>query len=140
MTRVDFYVFESGNEDSFARFICRLTEKAWRKGNRIFMHCPDRHVATRFDDLLWTYRDTSFLPHAVVPCEEEVPVGIGTSDDPPPGFDLLINLTTSVPDFFSRFERVVETTGITDQQREEARERYRFYQQRGYALETHKIS
>ena len=54
MTRVDFYVFESGNEDSFARFICRLTEKAWRKGNRIFMHCPDRHVATRFDDLLWT--------------------------------------------------------------------------------------
>ena len=69
-----------------------------------------------------------------------VSVGIGTSDDPPPGFDLLINLTTSVPDFFSRFERVVETTGITDQQREEARERYRFYQQRGYALETHKIS
>ena len=140
MTRVDFYVFESGNEDSFSRFICRLTEKAWRKGNRIFMHCPNQQVASRFDDLLWTFRDTSFLPHAVVPCEDEVPVSIGTSDAPPPGYDLLINLAESVPEFFSRFERVVETTGVSDTQRQQARDRYRFYQQRGYALETHKIT
>ena len=49
MTRVDFYVFESGNDDSFSRFICRLTEKAWRQGNRIFMHCPDHQVASRFE-------------------------------------------------------------------------------------------
>ena len=104
------------------------------------MHCPDHQVATRFDELLWTFRDTSFLPHAVLPCEHEVPVGIGTAAAPGPGYDLLINLTHSVPEFFSRFERVVETTGCNDEQRQSARERYRYYQQRGYALETHKIS
>lgn len=97
-------------------------------------------MASRFDDLLWTYRDISFLPHALVPCEEETPVGIGADTEPAAGYDLMINLTDSVPEFFSRFERVVETTGIDEQQRKLARDRYRFYQERGYALETHQIN
>jgi DNA polymerase IIIc chi subunit len=33
----------------------------------------------------------------------------------------------------------METTGINDSERSAARERYRFYQERGYALNTHKI-
>ncbi|MGR8947568.1 MAG: DNA polymerase III subunit chi [Gammaproteobacteria bacterium] len=140
MTRVDFYVLEPSNEESFSRFVCRLTEKAWRQGNKIFLNCHSEQVATRFDDLLWTYKDTSFIPHALLPCEDEVPVGIGCATAAPEGYDLLINLADSVPEFFSRFERVAETTGIDDKQRQQARERYKFYQQRGYALETHKIS
>lgn len=147
MTRVDFYVLESGTRETLFQFVCRLTEKAWRKGNRIFMHCHDDQTAAKLDHLLWTYRDISFLPHSLASQDEETPIVIGVatnppqaSDLPPKAYDLLINLADSVPEFFSRFERVIETTGIDDQHRQLARERYRFYQQRGYALETHKIS
>ena len=161
MTRVDFYVLESGTRETLFQFVCRLTEKAWRKGNRIFMHCHDDQTAAKLDNLLWTYRDISFLPHSLASQDEETPIVIGVATNPPEAggfpteagdlppeasdlrpqaYDLLINLADSVPEFFSRFERVIETTGIDDQHRQLARERYRFYQQRGYALETHKIS
>lgn len=162
MTRVDFYVLESGTRETLFQFVCRLTEKAWRKGNRIFMHCHDDQTAAKLDDLLWTYRDISFLPHSLASHNEETPIVIGVATGPPDAlpqahgispealpetgsaqpkaYDLLINLADSVPEFFSRFERVIETTGIDDQHRQLARERYRYYQQRGYALETHKIS
>lgn len=140
MTRVDFYVLESGTRETLFQFICRLTEKAWRKGNRIFLHCHDDKTASTLDGLLWSYRDISFLPHALVVDDDNSPIGIGVAADPPKSYDLLINLADSVPDFFSRFERVIETTGIDDQHRQLARDRYRYYQQRGYPLETHKIS
>ena len=140
MTRVDFYVLESGTQDTLFRFICRLTEKAWRKGNRIFMHCQDESMAGKLDKLLWTYRDISFLPHSLATENEDCPISIGVTAEPAKTYDLLINLDEAVPDFFSRFERVIETTGIDDQHRQFARDRYRFYQQRGYPMETHKIS
>ena len=140
MTRVDFYVLESGTQDTLFRFICRLTEKAWRKGNRIFMHCQDKSMASKLDKLLWTYRDISFLPHSIIDQQENCPISIGAAVTPSKSYDLLINLDVSVPDFFSRFTRVIETTGVDDQHREFARDRYRFYQQRGYPMETHKIS
>lgn len=139
MTRVDFYVLETGTHDALFRFICRLTEKAWRQGNRIFMHCDDQATASKLDDLLWNFRDVSFLPHGFLVDEPEAPIAIGVTNEPTTSFDLMINLAKSVPEFFSRFERVVETAGVNDQEKSLARERYRFYQKRGYALETHKI-
>ena len=53
---------------------------------------------------------------------------------------VLINLTDTVPMFFSRFERVTEIVPANEKSRHQARERYKFYQQRGYELETHKLS
>jgi DNA polymerase-3 subunit chi len=53
---------------------------------------------------------------------------------------VLINLAAKVPSFFSRFERVAEIVTTDDQAKEQARDRYKFYQQRGYELETHKLS
>ncbi len=44
-----------------------------------------------------------------------------------------------MPAFFSRFERVMETSGADPGSREAARDRYRYYQERGYTLNTHKL-
>jgi len=52
---------------------------------------------------------------------------------------ILINLAHKVPTFFSRFERALEIVNQSDAVRETARERHRFYQQRGYPLKTHKM-
>ena len=51
--------------------------------------------------------------------------------------DTLVNLHPEVPGFFSQFERVIETTGHDDHTRQLARERYRFYKDRGYLLAMH---
>jgi DNA polymerase-3 subunit chi len=121
--------------------VCRLAEKAWREGHAVFVRCNAEAQADSLDALLWTYRDASFVPHAR--CDtgdaDDAPVIIGTASQMPGTTGVLINLGEDVPTYFSRFERVMETTGINDSERSAARERYRFYQERGYALNTHKI-
>jgi DNA polymerase IIIc chi subunit len=53
MTKVDFYLLGSDG-DSRERIACRLAEKAWRLGNRVYLLAPDKAAAHALDDLLWT--------------------------------------------------------------------------------------
>lgn len=142
MTRVDFYILEKPSQRQHALFICRLTDKVWRQGHQIHIHCPDSAEAQSIDGLLWTFDDTSFVPHAPHSSADQAcaPVLIGFGDAIPNATDVLINLHPDVPDYFSQFDRVIETTGKDEESRGAARSRYRFYQQRGYALKTHNIN
>ena len=54
--------------------------------------------------------------------------------------DVLVNLAVEVPGAASRYERVIESAGFDDTTRAVARERYRYYQERGFPLNTHKVS
>lgn len=143
MTRVDFYVLKSGTEQQRAVFACRLAEKAWRLGHRSYLHTPSAGDARRLDELLWTYRDGSFLPHLTLDDlpdadpEGTTPVLVGHGEEPGPDHELLINLSPDVPMFFSRFDRVAEI--VDAQGTDQARARFRFYRDRGYELNTHKL-
>jgi DNA polymerase-3 subunit chi len=64
---------------------------------------------------------------------------IGYDSSPPRLMNLLINLSPEQPLFFSQFERVAEFINDDDTIKAQGRERYRFYQQRGYELESHKL-
>ncbi|MBI6634216.1 DNA polymerase III subunit chi, partial [Pseudomonas paralactis] len=41
MTQVDFYILPSADPLARLDFACKLTEKAWRMGHRIYLHCSD---------------------------------------------------------------------------------------------------
>jgi DNA polymerase-3 subunit chi len=59
---------------------------------------------------------------------------------PPEGFDdVLITLAAEVPECFSRFRRVAEIVGPAPADKEQGRARFRFYRDRGYALQTHNL-
>ncbi len=145
MTRVDFYVLEDAGEAARERFACRLAEKAYRLENRVFVHAGSSAAARRMDSLLWTFRDASFVPHVLDGPELEpalagaTPVRIGAGDEPDFEAELLVNLADEVPLFFSRFDRVAEIVPADAEARAAMRERYRFYRDRGYDMETHKI-
>ena len=38
MTRIDFYIVQHSEPSSRERFACRLAEKAYRLGHRIYIH------------------------------------------------------------------------------------------------------
>ncbi len=139
MTRVDFYVVDGGGA-VHDRTLCRVVEKAWQQGHAIYVNCEDGEGARRFDDLLWQFQDTSFVPHALEQdADEATPIVIGTAAAGAVSHDVLINLASGVPEAVSRFERVVESAGHDDASRQAARTRYRYYQERGFPLHTHKI-
>ena len=139
MTRVDFYLLPQADEDARWHFTCRLADKAWRLGNRLLVHTANSNIGGKLDELLWSYRADSFMPHAVLPASQHVPVHIGWGDDSGSHHDLLINLGENIPGFFSRFERVAEIVCQQPEQLAASRERYRFYRERGYELQMHDL-
>ena len=52
----------------------------------------------------------------------------------------LVNLADELPPGFSRFEELVEIVSTDDEDRLPARERFRFYRERGYSLDARDIS
>jgi DNA polymerase-3 subunit chi len=144
VTQVDFYVLESDSDDARLRLACRIVDKATQLDNHVFIHSASDEEAQQLDELLWTFSQGSFIPHRVVrhsldepPAE---PVLIGVNQTPAPGrWDVLINLAPDVPEFFSRYERVAEVVDANAARRQQSRERYRFYRDRGYQLNTHQV-
>ncbi len=102
----------------------------------MLVNTASHDVAQKFDALLWSLQPDSFLPHELLPAGKQTPVHIGWGEDSPHHHDLLINLGDAIPGFFSRFERVIEIVTQDPEQLAESRKRFRFYRERGYALET----
>jgi DNA polymerase-3 subunit chi len=141
MTRVDFYILKKDDHSARHLFACRLTEKAFRQGHRVFINTDSDAQLRQLDDLLWVFRDGSFLPHAVFdgrPDNPE-PILLGHGAEPQDCSDVLVNLCAEVPTWFGRFERVAELVDANESQRAAARERSLFYKDRGYTLNTHDI-
>lgn len=144
MSRIDFYILpESGNQ-SRPQFACALTAKAWKAGNRVGLLAADRDQAGDLDNLLWTFRDISFVPHALAGSSEaaDVPVLIGWNDSAvlnEAGVDVLINLADNMPSAAAKFDRIAEIVGGNDAERSAARQRYREYRDQGHELHNHSI-
>lgn len=135
MTEIIFYTF-ADNPLDVAR---RVASKAHGQGKHVMIYTPDATVADTIDRLLWTTPVLGFVPHCrdTDPLAEETPVLIGSNPDALRAADVMINLHHEQPPAFARFERLVEIIDQTDAGREHGRERYRFYQARGYALQSH---
>jgi DNA polymerase-3 subunit chi len=141
MTQVDFYILKDSQPAAQALLTCRLSEKAFRQGHQVFINTASGQQLKQLDDMLWTFRDGSFLPHGVYEegTDSTHPVLLGHGVEPEGPSDVLVNLSNEVPAFFSRFNRVAELVGGDEAQRTAARERYRFYKDRGYTLNTHNL-
>ena len=138
-TRVDFYVLPDQSQPE--RFACVMTGKAWQQGNLTCLHTVSRQRAEMLDDLLWTFRDISFIPHALQDDSNagECGVVIGWEDHYPADAGVLINLTPEIPEFAARFSRIVEIVAGSEDDRQQARQRFRGYRERGYELHNHKL-
>ena len=96
MTQVDFYVLpENGSLTAYAA-VGRIAEKALSRGHQIFVQVKDEAAATALHDSLWTFREASFLPHAIAGTDDGEPLVIGWNDPPIEHDDVLINTTGAV--------------------------------------------
>jgi DNA polymerase-3 subunit chi len=138
---VDFYVLSGGDTAERLRFACRLVEKVYHLRQRVHVHTSSAPDAAAFDELLWTFRQGSFVPHEVSRAGQspQSPVTIGHEEPVSPLPDLLINLSGDVPAFLTACSRVAEIIGASDEARREGRERFRRYRESGCEPATHNI-
>ena len=139
MTRVDFYVLPDNSRQE--RFACMMTHKVWSKGNLLFINTATQEMAEAFDNLLRTYHDISFIPHELINTNEatESPVTIGWQGVLPKQTEVILNLAPEIPTNADRFARIIEIVAGDRSLRQQARNRYREYRERGYELHNHSI-
>jgi DNA polymerase-3 subunit chi len=142
MTQVDFYILPDDKPQSRELFTCRLAEKVYKLKHRLYIHTETKEQTDFIDKLLWTYKAGSFVPHDVYQQDKcpDAPILIGHESEPPAESTVLFNLSTSVPLFFSRFDRVAEMINADEDARKQGRERFRFYKDRGYTIDSHQIT
>ncbi len=152
MTQVDFYILSDDSAAARLKTACRLADKAVQRNLGVFLLADEEEDARKLDELLWTFSQNSFLPHRFAwdPASEGIaePIVIALDEraqiDPDgaavgAAWGLMINLASRVPDTFGRYERLAEIVGAAPDVRERGRERYRFYRERGYTLQTHQL-
>lgn len=142
MTQVDFYLLPTVVERDRQVFACRLIEKAYKLNHKIYVLCGSDDEIRALDDLLWTFRQGSFVPHARYDTDAlpSAPVLVGCSGHPLGVDDLLLNFTTQVPELCGEFHRVAEFIGADALVKRAGRARYKIYRERGYSLATHPIA
>lgn len=142
MTQVDFYLLQLPTAQDRLLFACRLANKAFVQGQQIYLHTDNEAQSGELDQLLWTFRASSFVPHQRVGNSQDnnqQQVLVGHNQAPENHRQLMINLASSVPEFFSRFDRLVEIVVQDTDITANSRINYRFYKDRGYPLDTHDI-
>ena len=138
MTDIEFHV----NVPDKLYYSCRLLRKAYRTGaHAVVMATPE--LLLQLDKMLWSHSSTEFLPHcrsdSAVATVASTPILFAEQLDVYPPGSVLINLGLQVPGGFERFERFIEVASGSDDDRLAARERWRHYRDRGYALKRHEL-
>jgi DNA polymerase-3 subunit chi len=143
MTEVEFH-FNVGDKLAYS---CRLLRKA-RAGGAKIMVTAEPNVLAQLDQMLWTFSSTEFLPH----CRSEAdpatlaltPIVLTPSPSDPAlegsTHAVLVNLGQAVPEGFQRFERFIELVASAEDDRLSARQRWKHYKDRGYALKRYDLS
>jgi len=138
--RVDFYITDEAVPGARLRLACRLTEKAYVAGHRVFVSADEAELA-QLDELLWTFADGSFVPHGIARdasvAEEPVLLGCRAPEGDP--LEILLNLTSTIPDCASRAQRVIEVIDGDAARRAAGRVRFKAYRDMGCELSTHEL-
>jgi DNA polymerase-3 subunit chi len=138
MANVDFYLLPSESTQQRYLFACKLLEKIYRSGQYCYVLTDTLKQSEWIDDLLWTFRAGSFIPHRLDTIEsgeglEKILIGFQTV--PQQWQKTVLNLSSQCP----QVERVLEILNEDARIKAAGRERYRQYQQMGAVIATHKV-
>ena len=140
--RVDF-AFGAPNR---LRTACQVVRKHYLAGRRLIIYHSDPRSLQRFDRLLWGFEPDAFVPHVAVdhPLAAQTPILLVSQNPQPhpqaiPGDAWLLNLDNQCPQTASSFQRVLEIVSEQELDKQNARHRWRQYQQWQYDVRGHQI-
>jgi DNA polymerase-3 subunit chi len=136
--KVDFHILDKANGQQSLLYACNIIEQAYTAGQQVFVQTGSKEEAQRLDNLLWTYSDTSFIPHSLYSPGDMTAVQIGYEATPPQLTSLLVNLSTEMPAFYNQFSHIIEIVFSDPHVQQLARNRFRQYRDQGCEITTKK--
>jgi DNA polymerase-3 subunit chi len=139
MTEVTFHF----NAPDRLGYACRLLRKAVARGAKVVVTGEPAQLR-ELDVVLWTFAALEFVPHCDSSAAPGVlaasPVVLADSALSALHRQVLVNLGGPVPDGFERFERLIEVVTAQEEDRQQARQRWKHYADRGYAIKREDLS
>jgi DNA polymerase-3 subunit chi len=137
MTEVLFYT----HVENKVQTACQLSFKALSKSMRVLIFTAGAEATDKVSRMLWSVPSIGFYPHcrAADKLARVTPIIVDHIPEPMIHDEVLINLRDETPSMFSRFRRLIEIVSVEDADRAAARERFRFYRDRGYEIRTHQL-
>ena len=132
--KVDFYVYELSDYHLYQKLVCNIIEETYNQRENILLLCENAESCEAFDELLWTFKDISFIPHEKK-CKYKITtqcINLAKKDRSP----TLINLTYSFPDFFESHSRVIEMSGYDENSRQKARQNFKKYKTMNFEINS----
>jgi DNA polymerase-3 subunit chi len=141
MTEIAFH-FNAPNK---LAYVCRLLRKAVGNGAKVVVTAESSDLQA-LDTQLWTFAPLEFVAHCRLdsPPEQRLvsPIILATdlqSADDLPHHQVLVNVCPQVMSGFERFERVIEVVSLDDDDRLNARQRWKQYTDQGYSIMRHDL-
>jgi len=136
---IDFHVLDTYNSQQAWLFVCHLLEQHYLAKQQVYLAMDTRVEAQRFDQLLWTFRDDSFIPHEVsdglLPSNSPIIIGYEPPHRETPR-EFIINLSQQVPAQYDEFQHLIEVVFNDPSVQQRARERYKLYRDQQHHLNT----
>ncbi len=138
MTQIDFHILSTLQTSDWLQYIARLVQKARSRSRSVLIATTSPEQSEQLSQALWACQPETFLAHEPI-SQPFFDIQITDSEDCGKHHDILVNLRPEAPAFFSRFERVFEVVCQQPDILQTSRERYRFYNERGYELKRHDL-
>ena len=132
--KVDFYVYELSDYQFYQRLVCNLVEEAYNQENNILLLCENEESCETLDELLWTFKDVSFIPHEKKLNNKILTQHINLTKKK--HSLILMNLTYSFPDFLETHDRVIEMSGYDEESRQKARLNFKRYKTMNFEINS----
>jgi DNA polymerase-3 subunit chi len=106
---------------------CEIAERIYAKGGRLQIVAVDKKQAARLDDLLWTFKPGTFVPHGLFEKEKDdhpQPVVITIRAERIPGIESLLMMNHCPLELVSQFSEVTHLVVVDNRERLEASRNY----------------
>ena len=115
---------------------CLQASYFYRQNQRVYIYTENKKQAEQIDEMLWAFDSNSFVPHnlvgegpkqgAIVEIGYQAPLGRRP---------VLINLTTTVPNFANQYQYIVDFVPSDETRKQQARERFKVCRQWGFQVD-----
>jgi DNA polymerase-3 subunit chi len=136
-TKIFFIVLNSAQKQ---KIVCDIVEKCYLANKRAVVYAKDKEEANTLDQLLWNWKQSSFLPHLrseSLNTSFEEPIVITSQIEDSFDYNTLILLDAVAQETLNKFHTAIEFVEKYDITRlTESRERYKMYKANKYNIET----
>ena len=123
-----------------SRIVCDLAEKCYLNNRRIAIYSSTEEECKKYDSLLWTWKQQSFVPHKYIDILSEPhkePIILTTAIESPADYDTVLLIDPLPVESADKFSTVIDFAEKYDSHGIElSRDRYRVYKEHNLNIET----